>query len=160
MNDIYEFRRAGGLAERLTPMLSRIVATARLRAATRFSAVCLDTLQDNGAGTGWDMNAETSAVVGFNSDPDRVSFSVGAKNGERPVGLTPCRGDRTRSLLVEPAASCGDGYSGLGLHRVVFIRAAFFDEPGELHGVWSIGWHFRRSASLFAIAQCGSVRVG
>jgi hypothetical protein len=26
--------------------------------------------------------------------------------------------------------------------------------------VWSIGWHFRRSASLFAIAQCGSVRVG
>ena len=113
------------IVKRFTPYLSRSLIGSRIFPLIPLLEIYLAMLQGKGAGSGWDLHAETKVAAMFIHRPDAVVFDVGANKGEWSLGLLKALGgEHVQFFLFEPAVSCQQYLQALNLPKVTYINAA------------------------------------
>lgn len=116
-------------AKRLAPQIVRCVPT---RVPRNLGLYC-DILQGRGAGTGWDMLGEATAIG--RALPQRgtaVIVDAGANYGQWSAAVAAMLGSRpAHFFLVEPQASCQEALRALPLNKTI-LQTAIGDRVGQV----------------------------
>src|SRR3981081_2396818 len=104
MPELSRYKRTAQIAKFLIPALARIFSSKHAQTALSLGETGVALLQGKGAGSGWDLGAEVTAVMPFIRAGATV-FDVGANKGEWSRAIQD-RVGKVRLFLFEPQAMC------------------------------------------------------
>lgn len=126
MPELSRYKRTAQIAKFLIPALARIFSSKHAQTALSLGETGVALLQGKGAGSGWDLGAEVTAVMPFIRAGATV-FDVGANKGEWSRAIQD-RVGKVRLFLFEPQAMC---VSYLQIDGAVLTQAAVGETDGR-----------------------------
>jgi len=89
-------------------------------------------IQGKGAGTGWDMAAETKSALSHINRDDAVVFDVGANIGKWSVSLRNSIAPSCKLYQFEPTKKCTDVLEAMQLKNTKLIKSAVGAKAGKM----------------------------
>jgi len=130
MADIQRYQRTARVAKFLVPRATNLLSWTRAQAAISLSETAAALLQGKGAGSGWDIAAETTAALKF-IQPGATVFDIGANKGDWSRTIYRQLNGDVRLFLFEPQETCFIALEPLLSNGAVLVKAAVGETAGR-----------------------------
>jgi len=132
MSSIYTKGFLSSAGKKMAPVLSKILNRKPfvfpITALTNYLAL----IQGKGAGSGWDMAAETKIAVTHITRDDAVVFDVGANIGKWSESVRNSIGVNCKIYQFEPTKKCIEELEAMPFENTKLLKSAVGSEPGTM----------------------------
>ena len=101
-----KYVRMAAFAKRVMPVVSRVLVRGPIVHVVRAAEMGCALLQGKGAGSGWDIDAEIAAALGFVRTECPVLMDIGANQGDWTRSMSVAFPRARALILVEPQEVC------------------------------------------------------
>ncbi len=130
MADIHQYKRLARVAKFFVPRAANLLSSTHAQSAISLGETAVALLQGKGAGSGWDIAAETQAALKFIQHGSTV-LDIGANKGDWSRAIYEKLNGKVRLFLFEPQETCFVELGTLVDHGAVLIKAAVGETEGK-----------------------------